>query len=311
MLPYFERWMQALPDIQTLAEAEEEKVLKLWEGLGYYSRARNLQKTARILMEHHGGHLPREREALLALPGIGPYTAGAIASIAFEQDAAVVDGNVIRVLARLTNRNVDPKTEPSYYWKLASKWLPHGKAREFNQGLMELGALLCTPKNPQCERCPLQDQCAAQKAGTQNEVPVRVGSKAIESIQVAIALIHQDGKIFIQKRPNAGLMPGLWEFPGGQVESGETLEVALKRELKEELNIQVKNLKPFMRHKHAYTRFKVDLHAYHAELEQGDLQLNAATEAKWVKPEALGDFAFPAANRKLIEQLLTNMKKEG
>lgn len=301
VLPYFDRWMKRFPTIQDLAAASEDEVLKHWEGLGYYSRARNLHKAAKEMNQ-----IPSVKSDLLAIPGIGPYTAGAILSIAYQQDEALVDGNVIRVLSRLYKDEENTRTQTQRFWKRAESVLPKGQAREFNQGLMELGALICTPKSPKCEQCPVANSCLAKKAGIEERLPNRGPKQKKEQIQVAIAIIEDGDRVFIQKRPSKGLMGGLWEFPGGKVETDESVEEALNREIQEEMGIKLKEVQEFKKIKHAYTRFKVDLHCYLAKYERGTVKLNAATEGKWVKKEDLKNFAFPAANGRLIEALLTD-----
>ncbi len=304
VLPYFERFIAALPTVKALAEVHEDKLLKLWEGLGYYSRARNLQKAARLVVEKHGGVFPQEYEAILALPGIGRYTAGAISSIVFEQNKPIVDGNVIRVLSRLDDFHEDVRKNVPYFWKRAEELLPHGSARNFNQAMMELGALVCTPKSPKCSACPLKASCKALAAGNVELLPNKGPAQAKVKIQVAIAILEKDGKIFIQKRHQKGLMAGLWEFPGGKVEAGESIEEALSREVLEETGLRMKNLCFFMNLQHAYTRYLVDLHCFLAEPIGEVGALTAATEFRWVRPEELKTMAFPAANVKILEKYL-------
>jgi A/G-specific adenine glycosylase len=306
VLPYFDRWMKALPTIKSVAEAKEDFVLKLWEGLGYYSRARNIQKAARQIIGKHGGKFPLDYEDILALPGGGKYTAAAISSIAFNQDRPVGDGNVIRVLSRLflyTGNTRLPEAEKQM-WKWANEVLPSGRARLFNQAMMEFGALKCTPTNPGCSSCPLGSRCQAYRQGTVDQLPDRGPRKLTKNIKVAIAVIRKDGKIFIQKRSSKGLMAGLWEFPGGKVGKGESVISALHRELEEECGIKVKNLKKIREIKHAYTSYKVDLHCFEADYEAGRLKLKAAVDGKWVRPSELLKYPFPAANVQLITDLL-------
>jgi A/G-specific adenine glycosylase len=216
----------------------------------------------------------------------------------------VVDGNVIRVLARLADFRENAVYHKQLFWDEAEALLPKGQAREFNQALMEFGALQCVPKNPKCEKCPLNKVCKAYAAGTQDILPFKGPSKSKVPIQVAIAIIRKGGKIFIQKRQDTGLMAGLWEFPGGRVEAEETPEQALHREIFEELGITVKNLEKFMNIQHTYTKFLVDLHCYLADFDQGSVKLQAASDSKWVSAAKLPDFPFPAANVRLIEALL-------
>jgi A/G-specific adenine glycosylase len=308
VLPYFKRWMEKLPSISDVAEADEDVILKLWEGLGYYSRARNLHAAAKAIVAEHEGQLPRDHEALLKLPGIGPYTAGAIMSIAFNEPFPIVDGNVIRLLARLNDFHGLVNSNKKQFWTWAEELVDKsrddlGGARAFNQGMMELGALICTPKNPACGLCPLMNECKAFKNETVLELPNKGKGKKITPLKVVIAAIERDGKFFIQKRPAKGLMAGLWEFPGGKVEEGESLEIALKRELMEETELEVADLKKVSQIKHAYTSFKVDLHCYLARYERGHVKLNGAQEGKWASLEELSEHAFPAANVKFIEAL--------
>lgn len=305
VLPYFDRWLKALPTIQSVAEADEQTILKLWEGLGYYSRARNLQKAAQVIVAEHGGVFPSDPAAIRKLPGIGPYTAGAIASIAFNQEQPIVDGNIIRVLARLLNdpSNTRDRATMEHYWHLAEKLIPKGEARNFNQAMMEFGALQCTPKNPKCGTCPLQEKCEAFAADTQDVLPNRGESTTKVNLQVSVALIQRSNKIFIQRRQHGGLMGGLWEFPGGKIEAGESPEGALHREIKEELGITLTNVQPFLKIKHAYTKYLVDLHCFTADHEGGEIVLTAAQESQWVPLEELEKFPFPAANVKIIQRL--------
>lgn len=305
VLPYFDCWMKALPSIRSVTEAKEDRVLKLWEGLGYYSRARNIQKAARQILEKHGGRFPSRYEDILALPGVGKYTASAIASIAFNQDRPVVDGNVVRVLSRLFlyTKNIRLPEADKQMWEWMNEILPKGKARFFNQAMMEFGALVCTPAGPACESCPLNSQCQAYRKGVVDQLPDTGPSKKTKNIKVALAVIKKGDKIFIQKRPSTGLMAGLWEFPGGKIEKGESAVDAIHREIAEEVGISIKNVKVIKRIKHAYTSFKVDLHCFEAEHAEGKVQLKFASEGKWVKLSELSEYPFPAADVQLINDL--------
>jgi A/G-specific adenine glycosylase len=290
-----------------VAEASEEELLKHWEGMGYYSRARNIHKAARRLVKENGGEFPAEHAAVLKLPGIGRYTAGAVMSVAFNQDFPVVDGNVERVFARLFDMDspVKEKESQKRIWETARALIPAGKARYFNQALMELGALICLPRTPLCSECPVNSSCESRRKGTAEARPVMGKRKSLQAIEVALGLLLRQGKVFIQKRPPGGLMPHLWEFPGGKVEEGETPEAALIREFREELNLDICGLDKIARLRHNYTSFKVTLHAYFCTLKDSTQQpvIRTAVDARWVTPEALQDFAFPAANRKLIQLL--------
>jgi len=302
---YFERWMARLPDIASVAAAGEEEVLKLWEGLGYYSRARNIVKTARLLVLEHGGRLPVHHRTLLKLPGIGPYTAGAIMSLAFNAPYPIVDANIERLFARLFDIAV-PVTEcKGDIWAKAAALVPVGRARFFNQALMELGALVCTPRNPACGRCPLRTLCAAYRLGVVDSRPVSGRTEKIASIITANGVLVKGGRIFIQKRREQGVWASLWEFPGGRVEAGESPEEAVIREFFEETGFVVSDPQRIALLRHTYTRYRIALHCFFVDLPGAHRQpqLTAAQAYRWVQPEELGDFAFPAPHRRLIERL--------
>jgi A/G-specific adenine glycosylase len=307
VLPYYERWMARFPDIRSVAEAPEDTLLKHWEGLGYYSRARNIQKTAQILLRDYDGEVPAELSTLRKLPGIGPYTAAAILSLAFNQDHPVVDGNVKRVFARLhdMDKPVGDRESLRFIEESADRLLPRGEARDFNQALMELGAVVCTPRNPLCDDCPLAEECRSRLRGVVNERPVSAPRKTAVFTEVAVGLLVSRGRIFIQKRPPGGLMPLLWEFPGGKVKDGETPERALVREFMEELEIRITGLRKFGVIRHSYTSFRVTLHAFLCRLEDGRQRpvLRSAVDGRWVTPRELADYPFPAANQRLIRAL--------
>ncbi|NTW34761.1 MAG: A/G-specific adenine glycosylase [Syntrophobacteraceae bacterium] len=307
VLPYYERWMARFPDIRSLAEAPEDAVLKHWEGLGYYSRARNIQRTARILTREFLGKLPTSYRALRDLPGIGPYTAAAILSLAFNQDYPVVDGNVKRVFARLFDIGspLSERRSLRFIEETARALLPGGKARAFNQALMELGAVVCTPRHPLCPTCPVGETCRSRILEIVPRRPVPSPRKSPIPLEVAVGILVSDGRIFIQKRPPGGLMPLLWEFPGGKVQVGETPEEALVREFLEELEVQIGSLEKIAEIRHSYTSFRVVLHAYICRLK-GRRQrpvLRSATEGRWVTRDEISRFPFPAANQKLIRML--------
>lgn len=228
VLPYFNRFIEALPDVFALAAADEETLLKLWEGLGYYNRARNLQKAARILTETHGGIFPSDYESLLSLPGVGEYTAGAIASIAFGQAVPAVDGNVQRVLSRLLQSfaEITDSKKKTAFWRAALRMIPPFRAGDFNQALMELGAVICLPNgSPRCGECPLADFCRAHAAGCEEELPVRAAKKQRKTEEKTVLLVLSQGKVLLHKREK-GLLGGLWEYlllsgllPGEEVRS--------------------------------------------------------------------------------------------
>jgi A/G-specific adenine glycosylase len=274
VIPYFLRFTERFPTMRALAQAPLDDVLKLWEGLGYYARARNLHRAAQKVMAEFSGKLPDTVEELGKLPGIGAYTAGAIASLAFGRDAPVVDGNVKRVLCRVYAIRGDtrrPKLQKQL-WTLAKMNLPKGKAGRWNEAMMELGAMVCAPRSPGCNECPLGQVCRARALGIQDRLPERAAKKRIPHYDVTAAVIRtlRGRRILIAQRPLGGMLGGLWEFPGGKRERGESLQECLRREIKEELGIEIKVGRPVTRVEHAYTHFRITLHAFECRLVRGD-----------------------------------------
>lgn len=308
VIPYYEKWMNKFPTVDALAGSDEHDVLNAWEGLGYYSRARNILKAARIIMERHHGKLPVQTKELRNLPGIGRYTAAAISSIAYGADEVVLDGNVKRVLARVHefSEPVNTIQGEKKLWLIADSHLPHGKASEFNQAVMDLGATICTPRNPDCDHCPLNSICAAYKSRSQDQFPRMKEKTAIPHIDVCAAIIRQQELVLIAKRPSKGLLGGLWEFPGGKLENGERHEDALVREIQEELGVKICPKSMFGIYKHAYTHFKVTLQAWQVDLVELTPRAIEASEIRWVKVEDMNDFPMGKIDRAIANDLLRN-----
>jgi len=303
--PYFERWMARFPTIAILALASQQDVLTLWEGLGYYSRARNLHKAAQVVIEEHGGELPRNVKALQSLPGIGRYTAGAIASLAFGLDEPVVDGNVKRVMARvfMVDEMVDDPVGERKIWALAAENLPLGMAADYNQALMDLGAMVCLPNTPDCERCPLRNDCQAYASGRQAEQSYMKPKAGIPHYTVTAAVMRKGTRVLIAQRPEDGLLGGMWEFPGGKLEDGESLRACLKREIKEELGVKIRVDKEVGVFQHAYTHFKVTLHAFDCELRQGQPKPIQANDVRWVTLVELDAYPMGKLDRQISQRL--------
>lgn len=305
VIPYYQRWLKSFPTAEVLARTREPKVLKHWEGLGYYSRARNLHRSAKLMVKEFQGRVPDTFEKILKLPGVGRYTAGAVLSIAFNQKVPVLDGNVKRVLSRLfcLKENGSSSTSENRLWQAAEKLLPSRLPGDFNQALMELGATICLPKNPLCLLCPLHANCLAKKNGVQEHFPPAKVKAVSKKIEVSAAVIYRNGKTYIQQRPQKGLMGGLWEFPGGKIEKGESPEDCLKREIAEELGVQIKINEKIMTIKHSYTQFRVTLHVFNCTLKSGRIRATSCDQWKWVSPKNINKYPFPAANVKILNHL--------
>ncbi len=304
--PYYSRFLAAYPSVEDLAAAPVADVLKLWEGLGYYRRAHNLHKLAQIIAQERAGQFPTTAAEWQKLPGIGRYTAGAIASIAFGEGVPVLDGNVIRVFARLTDLT-DDVTQASVrnqLWELAESWLPENRTGDYNQALMELGRTVCKPRQPDCEVCPLLAYCRSYRNGTQHERPVKKKADPTPHMDVTAGIIwNDDGQLLISQRLPEGLLGGLWEFPGGKVEPGETLTECLQRELREELGIEVEVGPLFVVVKHALSHYKLSLHTFTCRYLSGPPQKLEVQDWAWVEREALSHYAFGKADRKIIAAL--------
>jgi A/G-specific adenine glycosylase len=305
VIPFYKRWMRSFPDIKTLATAEEDKVLNLWEGLGYYQRAHNLHRTAKLVAERYQGMIPSDPKELEQLPGIGPYTAGAVASIGFGERSPLIDGNIRRVFCRFFNISApiqENKTE-ALLWQIAADLLPENDPGTFNQALMELGALVCQPRNPHCSSCPLQSECLAKIHNIQHKRPVRRSKKTLPHYQVAAGVINKDGLVLLAKRPQKGLLGGLWEFPGGTQEKGETLSETLRREILEELDLRIEVGDRIGKYSHAYTHYKVSLHAFHCKPLTLEVKLNYHTQYRWISMEELSEYPMGKLDRMIADQI--------
>ena len=313
VIPYFTHWMELFPTIRALAEASEQEVLKAWEGLGYYSRARSMHRAAQKVMSDFACSLPGDYATLRTLPGIGPYTAAAISSIAFNQNCAVVDGNVKRVLARLYAYSlpVNTPTAEKELQEIADRYLPPGQAGEYNQAMMELGALVCLPRNPNCASCPVSTHCAAFTHHRQADLPVVKDKPAIPTLTVTAGILHQNGKVLIARRPPNGLLGGMWEFPGGKVEAGETHAQALSRELREELGIETEPGLLLGEYRHAYSHFRVKLFAYHTRLLTGQAEPLHHQEILWVTPEETATYPMGKIDRMISRDLIRKEEEHG
>lgn len=305
VVEYHARWMERYPDLEALARASEEEVLKSWEGLGYYSRARNIRKAAKVVLNEHGGVFPTDSQTIRTLPGIGEYTAGAIASIAFNEVVPAVDANVLRVFSRLLNINlpVRDKAAKDEIESCVRGLIPEDRPGDFNQAVMEFGALVCS-KRPHCTGCPVWEHCLAHAAGVAGERPVLPPKKQVIRIDMATGVLIHQGRLLIQKRKPDDVWPGLWEFPGGVIEKGETPEEALRREYQEEVELDVLPGEKITVVSYAYTRYRVTMHCYLCRSTRDGVLapiFNEAVEGLFITPSQLDKYAFPAGHRRLIE----------
>lgn len=306
VIPYYRRWMTAFPDITSLEEANEQEVMRVWEGLGYYSRVRNIIKTARILISDYGGKLPQTAKELKKLPGIGDYIAGALASIAFNQDEVALDGNGLRVLSRIMEYRhpINESGRKSELKEIMQTFLPPGQAGQFNQAVMDLGSLICLSKNPICEKCPIKSGCLAFERGSQSIFPLRLTKKPLPHYEVVAAVIRNGDRVLIDKRRADGLLGGLWEFPGGKVEMGEDHHTALVREIKEELGVDISVRDGCGVYQHAYTHFRVTVFVFSATITAGKPSALEADEIRWVPVGDLSQYPMGKVDRLISLSLL-------
>ena len=303
VIPYYRRWMKAFPSWRALARAPQSDVLKAWEGLGYYSRARNLHAAAKIVCDDFNSRPPNTASGLRTFPGIGPYTAAAIASLAFNEDAAVVDGNVIRVLSRLFAFGGDTKTAAGKLkmQEWSDELLVKGLAGEFNEAMMELGALVCLPKNPKCSGCPMKGVCAAFVAGDPESFPASAPKKKIPHLIVGAAVtMNRKGEVLIAQRRQNDMLGGLWEFPGGKQEAGESIEECIVRELHEELGIHIAVGEFLMTVRHTYSHFSMTMEVYRAKIISGRPRPLHCADYAWVRIPDLGKYAWSKADLQIV-----------
>ena len=306
VLDYYERFLARFPNLDALAAASINEVLKAWEGLGYYARARHLHKAAQQVTHDLGGQMPATAEALLLLPGVGRYTAAAIASIAFRQDSIALDGNLDRVLCRLYGIDDDPGRLNTQHRleKLAQAMLSPGHAGDFNQALMDLGATICTPTKPRCLLCPLMSACQAHQEGIQNDLPIRATRSQRPHRDVTAGIIwDRTGHFLITQRPLDGLLGGMWEFPGGKRRPGEALAACLHREISEELSIEIQVGELLCTVEHAFTHFQMTLYAFECSWLGGMPQCLGCSDLRWVTLDELAGYPFPVADQKIISFL--------
>jgi A/G-specific adenine glycosylase len=346
VIPYWERWMQRFPDIASLARAETDAVLKAWEGLGYYSRARNLQSAAQVLTRDHGARFPTGHAEVLNLPGIGPYTAGAVCSLAFNQPTPILDGNIERVLTRLGAVAGDPRARElrQELWRCAARWVEQaarqpaqfrpglaGNCSALNQALMELGALICTPKAPRCSECPIARRCRAFQENATERYPELSKRAAVTARHFHAFVWQHKNAVWVVQRPSSAVNGGLWEFPNVEVTGQrERLPAAYARAA---WGIICRDSIPLPVVRHSITRYRIELQAHQATVDDTvKRRLSAWSDSssvsrtsrldptltpspwvrgEWVKPETALDKAFAAAHRRILRAWLNSIDERG
>ncbi|MEJ2657662.1 MAG: A/G-specific adenine glycosylase [Desulfobacterales bacterium] len=305
VLPYYQQFLRDFPEVRALANADLQTVLKAWEGLGYYARARNMHRAAKVIVQKHHGKFPDSWKTLKELPGVGEYIASAVLSIAFNQPYAVVDGNVKRVLSRF--REISDPVNKSFSYKIfktaAEELLDRRQPGMFNQALMELGALVCKPKKPNCRQCPIHSQCRAYQTGRVEQFPKRIQSPITPLYHIAVGVVYKNSHMLITRRKSEGLLGGLWEFPGGKVKQNEKPEKACIREIKEEVNLKVAVDRHISQVKHAYTHFKILMDVFLCRYVSGEVKLNGPEDFRWITLQEIDQYPFPKANHKFIHLL--------
>ncbi len=298
VIPYYNRWLKHYPTLQSVAKARIDSLLKLWEGLGYYQRCRNFHKALKIVVTNYKGNIPNSYKHFIDFPGVGEYTAGAVLSIAFNKPIPAIDGNVKRVMSRILGIKNLTIYNKRRIKKTIYKFIPIDNPGNFNQALMELGALLCTPKKPNCTKCPIAKYCNAYKTSNPELYPLPKVARKTPHYIIVTGIIWRDTKFYIQKRDENSMLGGLWEFPGGKVENNESLERALKREIEEECGII-----PIIKGKigcvnHSYSHFSISLNSFHCI--EGNQKIKFSENGVWITNREIGSYPFPRANHKLF-----------
>jgi A/G-specific adenine glycosylase len=305
MLPYYKRWMRRYPSVRALAGSTEQDVLALWEGLGYYSRARNLRRAAQVVIKQYGGRLPSTVGELRQLPGVGAYTAGAIASVAFGADAPAVDGNAVRVLSRLFDVALPAASASGQklFWALAEAHLPSGRAADYNQAFMDLGTQICTPRQPHCTVCPLRTECRAAALGNQKQRPVKTRGQSPPQRHYAAGVVQQRGSVLVMQRPPVGLLAGMWEFPNAPLRSRRNAKAALRKELAQNLGLALPFETRLAEFEHAYSHFSVRLQVFHHPLTGVRPTVNTKRRHRWLPIRKLGSLPMGKLDRRIADTL--------
>ena len=305
VIPYYERFLARFPDVKSLASADTEEVYALWTGLGYYSRARNLQAAARAVVAEHGGCLPEEASALRGLKGVGRYTAGALASIAFDRPEPAVDGNVVRVLARLLGVRDDTGRKPvmDRFWQIAAELARGPRPGHLNQALMELGATVCRPRSPICGACPLESLCDAARLGDAEVLPIKSKKKPPRPVEAVAAWLERRGRVLVVQRPQGGLLGGMWELPGGEIDDDASAEQALRRHLAQRLGLALTHAERVGEVEHVFTHRRLRLHVFRCGPASGRVRRSDFASHRWLSPAAIAKLPHGGPTRKALALL--------
>ena len=306
VIPYYERFLGRFPDVHALADADMDDVLGVWAGLGYYSRARNLKAAARAVLDRFDGEIPDDAESLRSLPGIGPYTAGAVASIAFDRPEPILDGNVIRVLTRLhgIREDVSKAAVKKRLWEEAALLARGAHPGDLNQALMELGATVCTPTSPRCPGCPLARECDAHGVGDAESLPVKPKKRAPKRVEAVAGWVVRRGRALAVRRPAHGLLGGLWELPGGDLGRREKPDVGLRRALRDRVGLTIGGAEAAGAVEHVFTHRKLRLHVFRCDAPSGRVHLDGFDAHRWVSPRSVSDLPQGAITRKALDLVL-------
>jgi A/G-specific adenine glycosylase len=303
VIPYYQRFLKSFPTLRHLARSDLSRVLKVWEGIGYYSRARNLHRASQIVLNHFHGEIPNTLKDLLSLPGIGRSTAGAILSFAFDKEAPILDGNARRVLSRLfAVSGSRGRRAEQLLWKISESLIPRGHSNPFNQALMDIGSMLCTPKDPQCLSCPLRDLCKGKTSGEPERFPTKSIKKKIPHIEAIAAVIQQNGKVLLKQRPPKGLLGGLWDFPNWRTEGEGRLRLRLRKHIQKEMGMNVEVKEPVGIFKQTFSHFKLTLQVFHCQ------PLDGRGREKWVPIRNLHLLPMSRIHRRIAEMINEQMR---
>ena len=298
VIPYYHKWLKKLPTIQDVANANENQILKLWEGLGYYSRALNFHHACKTIVKEHNGVIPKNK--FISLKGVGKYIDAAVRSIGYKDIIPTIDGNVNRVIARLLELKKPPHNEYKKIYDFLMTVIDINNPGDFNQALMDLGRNICKPKNPICYNCPINNYCISYEHNNQKKYPIKIKSKTKPHFNVAVGIIWKQNEILIQKRSNKGLLGGLWEFPGGKLNSNESSEDCVIREIYEETGAEIEIKEFITTIKHQYSHFSISMDSFHCIYKKG---MKKTKTRKWIHPWEISKFPFPKANHKFMNKI--------